>query len=42
MGNPEKKQADFPRKHQEVAISKSAENRLFPTNSFGVANGVLN
>lgn len=37
-----KKQADFLRKHQEVAKFKSAENRLFPTNSFGVANGVLN
>ena len=37
-----KKQADSLRKHQEVAKFKSAENRLFPTNSFGVANGVLN
>ena len=37
-----KKQAVFLRKHQEVAKFKSAENRLFPTNSFGVANGVLN
>ena len=37
-----KKQGDFLRKHQEVAKFKSAENRLFPTNSFGVANGVLN
>ena len=37
-----KKQADFRRKHQEVAKFKSSENRLFPTNSFGVANGVLN
>ena len=37
-----KKQADFLRKHQEVAKFKSAENRLFPNNSFGVANGVLN
>ena len=37
-----KKQADFLRKHQEVAKFKSSENRLFPTNSFGVANGVLN
>ena len=37
-----KKQADFLRKHQEVAKFRSAENRLFPTNSFGVANGVLN
>ena len=37
-----KKQADFLRKHQEVTKFKSAENRLFPTNSFGVANGVLN
>ena len=36
------KQADFLRKHQEVAKFKSAENRLFPTNSFGVANGMLN
>ena len=37
-----KKQADFLRKHQEVANFESAENRLFPTNSFGFANGVLN
>ena len=37
-----KKQADSLRKHQEVAKFKSSENRLFPTNSFGVANGVLN
>ena len=37
-----KKQAGFLRKHQEVAKFKSTENRLFPTNSFGVANGVLN
>ena len=37
-----KKQADFLRKHQEVAKFKSSENRLFPTNTFGVANGVLN
>ena len=37
-----KKQADFLRKHQEVAKFKSSENRLFPTNSFGVTNGVLN
>ena len=29
-----KKQADFLRKHQEVAKFKSAENRLFPTNFF--------
>ena len=41
-GNSPKKQADFLRKHQEVAKFKSSENRLFPTNSFGVANGVLN
>jgi len=41
-GKSRKKQADFLRKHQEVAKFKSAENRLFPTNSFGVANGVLN
>ena len=37
-----KKQADFLRKHQEVANFESSENRIFPTNSFGVANGVLN
>ena len=37
-----KKQGDFLRKHQEVAKFKSSENRLFPTNSFRVANGVLN
>jgi len=41
-GKSRKKQADFLRKHQEVAKFKSSENRLFPTNSFGVANGVLN
>jgi len=41
-GKSRKKQADFLRKHQEVAISKSAENRIIPNNSFGVANGVLN
>ena len=41
-GKSRKKQADFLRKHQEVAKFKSAENRLFPTNSFGIANGVLN
>ena len=41
-GKSRKKQADFLQKHQEVAKFKSAENRLFPTNSFGVANGVLN
>lgn len=41
-GKFRKKQADFLRKHQEVAKFKSAENSLFPTNSFGVANGVLN
>lgn len=41
-GKYPKKQADFLRKHQEVAKFKSAENRLFPTNSFGVVNGVLN
>ena len=41
-GKSPKKQADFPRKDQEVAKFKSSENRLFPTNSFGVANGVLN
>ena len=41
-GKSRKKQANFLRKHQEVAKFKSAENRLFPTNSFGVANGVLN
>ncbi len=37
-----KKRADFLRIHQEVAKFKSSENRIFPTNSFGVANGVLN
>ena len=41
-GKFRKKQADFLRKHQEVAKFRSAENRLFPTNSFRVANGVLN
>ena len=41
-GKSRKKQADFLRKHQEVAKFQSSENRLFPTNSFGVANGVLN
>ena len=41
-GKSRKKQADFLRKHQEVAKFKSSENRLFPNNSFGVANGVLN
>lgn len=41
-GKFRKKQADFLQKHHEVAKFKSAENRLFPTNSFGVANGVLN
>ena len=41
-GKSRKKQADFLRKHQEVAKFKSSENRLFPTNFFGVANGVLN
>ena len=40
-GKSRKKQADFLRKHQEVAKTQSAENRLFPTNSFGFANGVL-
>lgn len=37
-----KKQADFLRKYQKVAKFKSAENRIIPNNSFGVANGVLN
>jgi len=41
-GNFRKEQADFLQKHQEVAKFKSSENRLFPTNSFRVANGVLN
>ena len=41
-GKFRKKKADFLQKHHEVAKFKSAENRLFPTNSFGVANGVLN
>ena len=41
-GKFRKKRGKILRKHQEVAKFKSAENRLFPTNSFGVANGVLN
>ena len=41
-GKSRKNQADFLQKHQEVAKFKSSENRLFPTNSFGVVNGVLN
>ena len=41
-GNFRKEQAGFLQKHQEVAKFKSSENRLFPTNSFRVANGVLN
>ena len=41
-GKSRKKQAVFLRKHQEVAKFKSSKNLLFPTNSFGVANGVLN
>ena len=41
-GKSRKKQADFLRKYQKVAKFKSAENRIIPNNSFGVANGVLN
>lgn len=41
-GKSRKKRGKILRKHQEVARFKSSENRLFPTNSFGVANGVLN
>ena len=41
-GKSRKKQANFQQKHQEVAKFKSSESRLFPTNFFGVANGVLN
>ena len=33
-GKSRKKQANFLRKHQEVAKFKSSENRLFPTNFF--------